>query len=237
MLSVVALGSAVLGNTISITSNDVRGGNLGFDNIKADWSKSVDIGGNDADLTVEYDRSASESGLKTVSLAGVLSEDKDMTVSYEVEHDFTADSTDVSLTAVSGDTTFGAEYDVDAGEITEFSAQKDLDIGGSDIDTTVTWKVADSNARVKMITAMGDATVTGEFTYNDGDVSDLEIGYDTNLEAGRDLSISYTDDEVEIEVTDTNFEDDATWTATATLKHPELDLDDMTITLKRSWEW
>lgn len=237
MLAAVALGSAVLGNTISVTSSDVKGGSLGLDSIQATWGKTLDIGDKKADLELEYDRSESSEGLSSVSLSGDLSDDSDLKVSYEVSHSFTDDSTDVTLTAVSSGTTLAAEYDATGGELTELSAQRELEIGGSDVDTTVSWMVEDKKARIKMMTALGDATLTAEVDYKDGDISNLELGYDTNLEDGRDLSISYTDEELEVEVTDTTFEDDATWTATATMKHPELDLDDLKLTLKRSWSW
>merc|ERR1719183_58328 len=188
-------------------------------------------------MGVEYDRSANSDGLKTVSFSGDLSDDKDLKVSYDVEHDFTTSNTDVTVSAVSSGTTLEAEYDATGGDLKEISAQRDLDLGGSDVDTKVSWLVGPAKARVKMMTALGDATVSAQVDYKDGDISNLEVGYDTNLKDGRDLSVTYTDSELEVELTDTTFEDDATWTATATMKQPELDLDDLKLTLKRSWSW
>ena len=227
--------AAVLGSfDASISSADLRSGNAAIANIKASWSQALSIAGDKkVQLTADYDRSESENSLKSISLSGDASDDG-LAVSYDVEHNFKSGDTEVSLSAVSSDITLGVE--LDGSDVTEFSAQRELDLG-STVDTKVTWLVKAATARVKMMTALGDATVSAQVDVKDGETSNLEVGYEANLKKGRDLSVSYNDKELEFEVVDTNFERDATWTATATMQHPELNLEDLALNLKRSWSW
>ena len=97
-----------------------------------------------------------------------------------------------------------------------------------------------NTARVKMMTACGDATVSAQIDYADGDTSGLEVGYSTNLEDGRDLAATFSADskDLEIQVVDTKFEDGATWTATANVATNDARMmEGAKLSLKRSWAW
>ena len=232
------LNAAVISNTISVSTTDVRSG-IAFDNIKATWGKVLGIGDSKANLGAKYDRNANKDFLESVTLSGNAASDDDLTVSYDIEHNFGSKNTELTLSAVSGGTTLSAEYDTDS-QLKELSAARELELGDSKVDTEVSWIVKTQNMRVKMMTALGDATVSAQVDYADGDTSGLEFGYASNLEKGRDLTATYSadDKDLEIEIVDTNFESDATWTATANLPTTDGNMvDAATLTLKRSWAW
>ena len=77
---------------------------------------------------------------------------------------------------------------------------------------------------------------------NDGEVSNVEVSYDTTLD-GRDLSATFKpkSKEVEIDLVDNNFEEGATWTASASVPleagGSSNILDAAKLTLKRAWTW
>ena len=80
-----------------------------------------------------------------------------------------------------------------------------------------------------------------DFNPNDKSTA-YELGYEHQLEAGRDVSATYNpaDKNLDVELVDNNFEAGATWTAKASVP---LDngannvLDAAKVTLKRSWKW
>ena len=161
---------------------------------------------------------------------------EDMRVSYDVSHDFGSRKTNVKLTANSHGTTVGAE--VDDRELKEVSAQRNLDIADQKVDTEASWLVKAQTARVKLMSALGDDSVSATVDYdtNSGE-SAVEVGYSTDLSDSRSLSATLTpaSKDLEVELVDSGFESGATWTATATAN-----LEDAAaakVTLKRSWAW
>jgi hypothetical protein len=105
--------------------------------------------------------------------------------------------------------------------------------------------VAAKTARVKLMSKMGNSdrlSAQVDYNTNEGDAS-YEIGYDHNLEEGRDVSatIKPKSREVEIDYVDNKFENGATWTASASVPLENSGsnnmLDAAKLTLKRSWKW
>ena len=113
-----------------ISSTDLRRG-AAFDNVKASWNQALKLGDFNTKLRAGYDYNANRDFLKEVSLQGDLveaSKDDDVSVSYEVTHDFADKNTNVKLTANTQGNTVSAEYD-QADGLTEVSAQRDVDVG------------------------------------------------------------------------------------------------------------
>ena len=95
-----------LGNTVDVTTGDLRKGTA-FDNIKATFGQALKIGNHPTNLACEYDHSANKDFLKEVSLSGDLmsaSKDSDVSVSYEVTHDFVGKATKVRASPATGRT-------------------------------------------------------------------------------------------------------------------------------------
>jgi hypothetical protein len=239
MLSVAALGS--LANTAEVTSTNLRSGAT-FDNLKASWGQALSVGDFTTNVQANYDYNANKDFVKDISFSGDLVEDGDMTVSYEVTHDFGDSNTNVKLTAVSSGTTVGAEYDQNEG-VTEISAERDVDLGDQTVNVQPSWIVKSKTARVKLMSKLGDSdSVNAQIDYEtDGGATAYEVGYDRNLEDGRDVSATFSPDSknLEVEYTDTTFESGATWTATAAIPLESGDniLDSASLKLKRSWSW
>jgi hypothetical protein len=244
MLSVAALSS--LANTAEISSTDLRRG-AAFDNVKASWNQALKLGDFNTRLRANYDYSANRDFVKDVSLAGDLVEaakDDDMAVSYEVTHEFANTNTNVKLTANTQGTRLGAEYD-QADGFKEVSAERDVDVGDQKINVQPSWQVQAKTARVKLMSRLnGGDKVSAQVDYNTngGDVA-YEVGYDHNLEQGRDISatIKPKDKQVEIDYVDNKFENGATWTASASVPLENSGnnniLDAAKLSLKRSWQW
>ena len=168
----------------------------------------------------------------------------DVSVSYEVTHDFADKNTNVKLTANTQGTTLSGEYDRADG-LKEVSAERDVDIGDQKVNVQPSWLVQANTARVKLMSKLnsGDAlSAQIDYATKGGDV-EYELGYEHNLEVGRDVSatIKPKNKEVEIDYVDNKFENGATWTASASVPLENSGssnlLDAAKLTLKRAWAW
>jgi len=243
MISVAAF--AALGNTAEVSSTDLRKG-AAFDNIKASWNQALKLGDFSTKLNANYDYNANKDFLKEVSLAGDLVESAnadDVSVSYEVSHNFADKNTNVRLSANMQGTNLGAEYDQNNG-FKEVTAERDLDIADQKINVQPSWLVQAKTARVKLMSKLsGGDKLSAQVDYNSGSVDNIEVSYDHNLEAGRDISATVrpSKKEVEIDYVDNSFEKGATWTASASMPLENSGssnlLDAAKLTLKRSWAW
>jgi len=238
--------SSALGNTAEVSSTDLRHG-AAFDNVKASWNQALKLGDFSTKLKANYDYNANKDFIKDVSLSGDLleaSSGDDIAVSYEVSHDFTDKNTNVKLTANTQGTTLGAEYD-QAGGLTEVSAERDVELGDQKVNVSPSWLVNAKTARVKLMSKLsGGDSVSAQVDYDtSGGDATVEVGYDHNLEAGRDISatIKPKDKQVDVDYVDTTFEKGATWTASASVPLENSGssniLDAAKLTLKRSWAW
>lgn len=161
-----------------------------------------------------------------------------------MSHDFTDKNTNVKLTANTQGTTLGAEYD-QAGGLTEVSAERDVELGDQKVNVSPSWLVNAKTARVKLMSKLsGGDSVSAQVDYDtSGGDATVEVGYDHNLEAGRDISatIKPKDKQVDVDYVDTTFEKGATWTASASVPLENSGssniLDAAKLTLKRSWAW
>jgi len=242
----LTLGLSALSNTAEVSSTDLRRG-AAFDNVKASWNQALKLGDFNTKLRADYDYNANKDFLKEVSLSGDLveaSKADDMSVSYEVAHDFAAKNTNVKLTANTQGTQIGAEYDRADG-FKEVSANRDVEIGDQSVNVSPSWLVQAKTARVKLMSKLsGNDRLSAQVDYNvDGGDATYEVGYDRNLEEGRDLSATLkpSDKQVEIDYVDNKFESGATWTASASVPLENSGsnniLDSAKLSLKRSWAW
>lgn len=246
MVAVVALALGALANTAEITSNNIRSG-AAFDNIKASWNQALKLGDFNTNLKCNYDYASNKDFLKDATLSGDLVEaasDDDVRVSYEVSHNFGDKTTNVKLTANTQGTTLGAE--IDDRELTEVSAQRDIDVAGNTVNVQPSWMVKAKTARVKLMSRLGDSTdkVSAQVDYDtQGGATSYELGYEHRLEDGRDVSATFRpgDKDLDIEYVDNKFESGATWTATANVPLEQGGssniLDAAKLSLKRSWSW
>ena len=199
-------------------------------------------------MKANYDYNANRDFLKDVSFNGDLVESSsadDMRVSYEVTHNFGDKNTNVKLTANTQGTTLGAEYDQSDG-LKEVSAERDVKLGDQNVNVQPSWLVKAQTARVKLMSKLGsgDDRLSAQIDYaTQGGATTYEVGYDRNLEDGRDVSATFKPDSknLEIDYVDNNFEKGATWTATANVPLENGGsnniLDAAKLTLKRSWQW
>merc|ERR1719456_2052689 len=115
LYAVAMLPAAVLAsNTAEFTTNDVRKG-AAFDNIKASWGKALSFGDFKTNLRCNYDYNENRDFIKEVNLKGDLMEGggDDVSVSYDVTHNFKSQNTEVKLQAATHGTTFEVDYDTD----------------------------------------------------------------------------------------------------------------------------
>ena len=163
-------------------------------------------------------------------------------------------TTDVTLTGKMGDTTVTGEYpalslsattDVQGytlgaeyaeGALTEVSVARDLNIGDTTVAADVTYKVTTKAARIKLMS--GDVSATVDYT--DGDVDVDEVSYTTDYEGKKvTATLSPKSSDLEIEIEDGSFEDDATWTATigTNINDASNIIDGASVKLTRSWDF
>jgi len=247
MSPLTAVALAALSNTAEITSTNIRSG-AAFDNLKASWNQALKLPFCDfsTNLKCNYDYNGNKDFLKDATLSGDLMEASsadDVGVSYQVSHNCGDRKTNVKLSANTRGTTVNAEVDDRA--LTEVSAVRDLDVGDRSVNTEASWLVNAQTARVKLMSNLGGSKdrVKAQIDFNPNDKSTAyELGYEHQLEAGRDVSATYNpaDKNLDVELVDNNFEAGATWTAKASVP---LDngannvLDAAKVTLKRSWKW
>jgi len=246
MSPLTAVALAALSNTAEITSTNIRSG-AAFDNIKASWNQALKLGDFSTSLKCNYDYKDNKDFLKDCSLSGDLVEAAsadDVRVSYEVSHNFGDSKTNVKLSANTRGTTLGAE--VDDRELTEVSAERDLDLGDQKVNTEASWLVKAQTARVKLMSNLQNSKdkVKAQIDFNPSDNSaSYELGYEHNLEEGRDVSATFnpSDKNLDVELVDNKFESGATWTAKASVPLDNAAssnvLDSAKLTLKRSWNW
>lgn len=243
MLSIAAIGA--LSHSAEVTSTNLRSG-AAFDNIKASWGQALKLGDFNTKLTAEYDHNANRDFLKEVSLSGDLIDGSgdDLSVAYDVSHDFSSKNTNVKLTANTAGTTLSAEYDQNDG-IKEVSAERDVEIADQQVNVQPSWLVKAQTARVKLMSKLGDRdSVSAQIDYDtNGKSTSYEVGYDRNLEEGRDVSATFNPDkkQLDVDLVDNKFESGATWTASASVPLENAGsnniLDAASVTLKRAWSW
>lgn len=243
MLSIAAIGA--LSHSAEVTSTNLRSG-AAFDNIKASWGQALKLGDFNTKLRADYDHSANRDFLKEVSLSGDLIEGSgdDLSVAYDVSHDFSSKNTNVKLTANTAGTTLSAEYDQNDG-IKEVSAERDVEIADQQVNVQPSWLVKAQTARVKLMSKLGDRdSVSAQIDYDtNGKSTSYEVGYDRNLEEGRDVSATFNPDkkQLDVDLVDNKFESGATWTASASVPLENAGsnniLDAASVTLKRAWSW
>jgi hypothetical protein len=245
MLTVAAL---TLSHNAELSTTNVRSG-AAFDNLKASWNQALKLGDFNTNMRADYDYNANRDFLNEVSFNGDLVESSsadDMRVSYEVTHNFGAKNTNVKLTANTQGTTLGAEYD-QADGLKEVSAQRDVNLGDNKVNVQPSWLVKAQTARVKLMSRLGDGnkdSVSAQVDYaTQGGATTYEVGYDRNLDDGRDISATFNPDSknLNIDYVDNTFEKGATWTASADVPLENGGsnniLDAAKLTLKRSWQW
>jgi len=240
-LAVAALSS--LANTVEVSSTDLRNG-AAFDNVKASWNQALKLGDFSSKLNAQYDYNANKDFLTEVSLSGDLMEGNskdDVSVSYEVSHDFTNSNTNIKLTANTQGTNLAAQFDRGDG-LKEVSADRSVDIGDRSVQVTPSWLVQAKTARVKLMSKLGNGDrLSAQVDYNpDGGDATYELGFDHNLEDGRDVSatIKPASKHVDIDYVDNKFENGATWTASASVPLESSNLlEAAKLKLKRSWAW
>lgn len=244
MLYAVAFVPAVLAaNSAEVTTSDVRKG-AAFDNIKASWGKALNIGDFKTNLRCNYDYNDNRDFLKEVSLQGNLMDDNDVSVSYDVNHNFKSKNTEVQLTAGFQGNTLAVDYDTET-NLKEVSVARSVDVADYKLDLKPSWLVQAKTARVKMMSALGannNDRVSAQVDYNtDGGSTSFELGYARQLEDGKEVSATFTPDTsaLEVEYVDSKFENGATWTAKATVDTGDAAnvLDATKLTLKRAWSW
>jgi hypothetical protein len=242
MLYAVAVLPAVLANTAEISTSDVRKG-AAFDNLKASWGKSLNVGDFKTNMNCNYDYNDNRDFLKDVSFSGDLVEGEgdDLSVGYEVTHNFGSKNTEVKLSASVAGTAFSADYDTES-SLKEVGLSRSVDVGDQKVDLSPSFLVQAKTARVKLMSALGSGgdSVSAQVDYGtDGGSVSYELGYSHNIDAGRDLSATFSPDgnNLEVEYTDTTFESGSTWTATANVPVDGNALDAAKLTLKRSWSW
>jgi len=241
-VSIVALTS--LANTVELSTGDLRKGTA-FDNIKATFGQALKLGDLSAKLTANYDRNANKDFLNEVAVSGDLvsaSKDDDVSVSYELTHDFAGRATNVKLSANTKIEGTAVGVEAADGDI-EVSAVRDVDLGDNTVNVQPSWLVKAKTARVKLMSKLGGGdSLSAEINYNpDSHDAKYEIGYDHNFDAGRDVSAKFNGDsgEVAVDYVDSKFEDGATWTASASVPYDAGSdvIDKAKVTLKRSWQW
>jgi len=254
MLSIVL---SSLGHNVELSTGDLRQGTA-FDSVKATFSQNLQLGELPASkLRCEYDSGSNRDFLKEASLTGSIIEPKeakaakgrqaavdasDLSVTYEVSHDFASKKTDVKLSANTkfDGTKLGAEFD-DTDGLTEVSAERDLDLGDDmSVNVQPSWLVKAKTARVKLMSKLGGEgkiSATVDYTPDNGDTA-YEVSYDHSIESGRDITASFGGDNVEIDYVDSKTEDGATWTASASVPVDSNNiLDAAKLSLKRAWTW
>jgi len=238
-LAVAAISA--LANSAEISSSDLRHG-AAFDNIKATWNQALKFGSKETNLKADYDYGANRDFLKSVSFQGDIVDSDDVRVSYDVSRDFAASNTNVKLSAASHGTTLGAEYDRSDG-LKEVSLDRDVDIADQTVSVQPSWLVSANTARIKLMSKLGsEGKISAQVDYDTSNKdATYEVGYDHQLEDGRDLSVTAKPKarEVEVDYVDNKFESGATWTASASMPFSGESnlLDAAKVTLKRSWKW
>merc|ERR1712159_114901 len=164
-------------------------------------------------LNCKYDYNSNKDFLNEASLSGNVLDGDDLKVGYEVSKNFKSKATEVRLTAETAGTRFAAEYNTDD-SLKEVSAHREVDVGNRKVDLEPAWLAQAKTARVKLMSAFGEDRVRAQVDYSTGDKSaSYELGYEHDLEQGKQVSATLHPDnkELEVEYVDSKFEDGATW--------------------------
>ena len=151
-------------------------------------------------------------------------------------------STELKLTAEMSGTKFCADLSSDD-QLREVSAQRSVSVGDRTVDVEPSFLVKAQTARVKLMSAFGKDRVKAQVDYSTSDSSTTyELGYERDLEDGREVSATLKPDEknLDVELVDNSFESGATWTAKASVPlegDAKGILDAAKISLKRAWSW
>jgi len=242
LYALTLIPAAVLANTVEVTTSDVRKG-AAFDNVKASWGKALSIGDFKTNMKCNYDYNDNRDFLKEVSFQGDVLEGSgdDLSVSYDVNHNFKSKNTEVTLTGKMSGNTLAVDYDTSS-NLKEVSLARSLDVADQKVDLQPSWLVQAKTARVKMMTAMSGNRLSAQVDYaTDGGNVAYEVGYARNLEDGKDVSATFNPDgnNLDVEYVDPKFENGATWTAKASVDTGDVAnvLDATKLTLKRAWSW
>jgi hypothetical protein len=180
---------AVSAGSIELSSNDLSHGGRALDNIKAKWSQSLSVLGNDATLNAEYDRSERSDFLKSATLSGAIAK-----VKYELTNKF-GGAMDLTLETTTDDgTTVEAEGSLETlssvPSINKLTASRSATLRGTDCDLEISHEVSSKQSKLKLSTLLGSGVkAIGTIATQGGShETSYELEYDTKLTEGRTLS-------------------------------------------------
>jgi len=197
---------AVAGGSIELSTNDLTKSSRSLDNIKAKWSQSLSLLGNDATVSAEYDRGERKDFVKEASLSGAISK-----VKYELTTRF-GGNTGLTLETTTDDgTTVEAEGSLSTltsmPSISKLSASRKASLRGQDCNLEISHEVASSESKLKLSTLLGSGVkaIGTLSTKGNAHETTYEFEYDTTLTSGRTLSanVNAKDGSGEIEYVDT----------------------------------
>jgi hypothetical protein len=208
LYKVVCLASlgAVAGGSIELSSSDLTKSGRTLDNIKATWSQSLTVLGNDATVSAEYDRAERKDFVKEASLAGAIA-----SVKYSLTTKFGGDTGLTLATTTEDGTTVEAEGSLSTltsmPTISKLSASRKATLRGTECDLEISHEVDSSESKLKLSTILGSGIKAIGTLATKGDSHDTsyELEYDTQLTSGRTLSahVNPRDGSGEVEYVDT----------------------------------
>jgi hypothetical protein len=182
---------AVSAGSIELSSNDLSQGGRALDNIKAKWSQSLNVLGNSAVVSAEYDRAERSDFVKSASLSGAIAK-----VKYELTTKF-GGATDLALETTTDDgTKVEAEGSLDTlssvPRISKLTASRAATLRGTDCDLEISHEVSSKQSKLKLSTLLGSGVKAVGTIATQGGSHDTsyELEYDTKLTEGRTLSAS-----------------------------------------------
>ena len=168
----------------------------------------------------------------------------DVGLGYQLTRDFAKAQTDLKLTASSRGTTLSAEYDTNE-QLRSVGVSREVELGDQKMDVQPSWLLKARAARVKLMSSLNDGkdkvSAQVDFDVASKEARALELGLSRQLDTGRVVEAKYkpANSDLTISLTDSSFENGATWTATANVDASDAGslLDTASVTLKRSWGW
>jgi hypothetical protein len=189
VVCLAGLGAVAAGN-IELSTNDISKAGRALDNIKASWSQNVNVLGNDATFSAEYDRAARSDFVKEASLAGAIAK-----VKYQLTTQFSGGPTDLTLSTTTDDgTTVEAESTLETmssvPKFTKLTASRAAKLRDQDCDLEMSHDIGSSESKLKLSTLLGSGVKAIGTLSTQGGKHDTsyEVEYDTQLTAGRQLS-------------------------------------------------
>lgn len=226
VVCIAGLG-AVSAGSIELSSTDLTQKGRSLDNIKAKWSQSVSVLGNDATVSAEYDRAERKDFVKEASLAGAIAKVKyQLTTSFGGATGLTLETTTDDGTTIEAEGSLSTLTSVPS--ISKLSASRKATLTGRDCDLSISHEVDSSESKLKLSTVLGSGVrAIGTLATKGGShETSYELEYDTQLTSGRTLSanVNPMDGSGEIEYVD-NASIDGELTATIPLGgQPKLSL-------------